>query len=86
MNPDGFHEATVKFTGQGAITATNEVIDDAWNPLHLQLDGPWVHLVKDDTAPTATVHTVPREAIQAITWDWSSTPSTHRVGRTAADS
>ncbi|MGW7446598.1 hypothetical protein [Kitasatospora sp. NPDC054795] len=53
MNPDGFHEATVKFTGQGVITATSEVIDDAWNPLHVQLDGTWVHLVKDNTAPAA---------------------------------
>ncbi|MEU9045684.1 universal stress protein [Kitasatospora sp. NPDC048343] len=29
MNPEGFHEATVKFTDQGVITATSEVIDDA---------------------------------------------------------
>ncbi|MFD5462182.1 hypothetical protein ACFWIQ_05030 [Kitasatospora sp. NPDC127059] len=86
MNPAGFHEATVKFTGQGVITATSEVIDDAWNPLHVQLEGPWVHLVKDSSTPTATVHTVPAEAIQAITWEWPSTPSTHRARETAEDS
>lgn len=79
MNREGFHEATVKFAAQGVITAGSEVIDDAWNPLYVQLAGPWVHLVRDRTEPTLTVYTVPREAIEAITWEWGYTPPADRA-------
>jgi len=68
MDQRAFVKATVEFVGPGVVVG-DEVIDGDWNPVYVQLEGPWVHIVRDNTGPTTTVYTVPQGAIQAITWE-----------------
>lgn len=69
MEPDGFVKATVKLAHDVDLGGPSK-LSSSESSFYAQLEGEWVHLVRDSDAQRGevTVFTVPQSAIKSITW------------------